>query len=85
MQNNIFYKPLEDAFSNKEGITSRNNIIDLNGDKGLMKDPDQLDFHLISGSPAIDTGILYGSPEYDYEGNSRPLNMGIDIGAFEFK
>ncbi len=85
VQNNIFYKPQEDAFSNAEGVTSRNNIIDLKGDQGLMKDPDKLDFHLISGSRAIDAGIQDGSPDFDYEGNSRPQNSGVDIGAYEFK
>jgi hypothetical protein len=41
------------------------------------------DFHLTSGSPAIDGGVNLGSPyDTDKDGNSRGSNW--DIGAFEY-
>jgi len=42
------------------------------------------DFRLISGSPAIDTGLILTDLESDMEGTSRPQGVGIDIGAYEF-
>ena len=41
------------------------------------------DFHLQSGSPAIDTGVGVGLTT-DYEGNPIPINGVPDIGAYEF-
>ncbi len=41
------------------------------------------DFHLQSGSPAIDTGVATGAPATDIDGNSRPQGAGFDIGAYE--
>jgi hypothetical protein len=41
------------------------------------------DFHLTPGSPAIDAGTLDWDPREDYEGNSRPRGLGVDIGAYE--
>ena len=42
------------------------------------------DFHLQSGSSAIDKGSLTGAPSYDYDNNPRPRGTGYDIGAFEY-
>jgi parallel beta-helix repeat protein len=41
------------------------------------------DFHLQSGSPAIDTGIALTEVSYDFTGILRPQGAGYDIGAFE--
>jgi hypothetical protein len=47
-------------------------------------------YHLIEGSPAIDTGTLnidwndYVFPELDLAGNPRITGMSVDMGAFEF-
>ena len=38
---------------------------------------------LSSASPAIDTGAALSQASTDFEGASRPLGVGIDIGAFE--
>jgi parallel beta-helix repeat protein len=40
-------------------------------------------FHLLSNSPAIDTGATV-SVEDDYDGNARPYNSVYDIGAYEY-
>lgn len=44
-------------------------------------------FHLQSGSPAIDAGNLgiVGLPLTDFEGDSRIIGNGVDIGADEFR
>ena len=41
------------------------------------------DFHLNSGSPAIDSGSSTGAPSFDYDGAARPNGAGVDMGAFE--
>ncbi|MFN8453368.1 MAG: choice-of-anchor Q domain-containing protein [Anaerolineae bacterium] len=58
-----------------------NDIIDQNP---LLRAPLNDDFHLNSGSPAIDAGVSAGAPAMDFEGDSRPQLSGIDIGADEF-
>lgn len=42
------------------------------------------DYHLQSGSPAIDTGTASNAPSSDFDGNPRPQGAGYDIGAYEF-
>jgi len=41
------------------------------------------DFHVKTGSPAIDAGKTLGSIIEDLEGNSRPTGVAYDIGAYE--
>ena len=51
--------------------------------------PDQLfvlpgvDYHLKVGSPAIDHGETRADVPTDFEGNSRPVGVAFDIGAYE--
>ena len=43
------------------------------------------DFHLQSGSPAINAGLTLGAPyNVDYAGTARPQGAGYDMGAYEF-
>jgi hypothetical protein len=51
----------------------------------LFVNPNGLDFHLNSGSPAIDTGLSLPQVLNDFDGVSRPQGSGYDIGAFEFQ
>jgi hypothetical protein len=48
-------------------------------------DPENGDYHLQPWSPAIDSGTGIGTPDHDFEGDSRPLYGGIDMGADEYK
>lgn len=41
------------------------------------------DFHLQSGSPAIDAGASLDAPNVDFDNKARPRGAGYDIGAFE--
>lgn len=57
-------------------------------DNNIMKDPqfllgDPL-FHITFGSPAKDTGRNSGAPPLDIDGETRPFNVIVDIGADEF-
>lgn len=40
-------------------------------------------FHLRTGSPAVDAGTSSGAPPVDFEGYNRPYGNGVDIGAYE--
>ena len=42
------------------------------------------DYHVLMGSPAIDTGSLTDAPVDDYDGSPRPQGAGYDIGSFEY-
>lgn len=50
----------------------------------LFVDPAAGDFHLQGDSPAIDAGNTLEEVPNDFDGNSRPLGGGHDIGAFEY-
>lgn len=51
----------------------------------LFVNPGANDFHLQSGSPAINAGVTLGAPyNIDYAGTARPQGAGYDIGAYEF-
>jgi Right handed beta helix region len=43
------------------------------------------DYHLKSGSPAIDTGTSLDAPLVDLAGGARPSGAAFDIGAYEFQ
>lgn len=43
------------------------------------------DFHLMTGSPAIDAADPASTEPADHEGTPRPQGAGRDIGAFERK
>jgi hypothetical protein len=42
------------------------------------------DYHLASNSPAINAGTTQGAPANDFDGGSRPVGSGYDIGPYEF-
>ena len=43
------------------------------------------DFHLLTGSPAIDAGNPFPTVLEDFDGTPRPQTSQIDIGAYEYK
>lgn len=50
----------------------------------LFQYPAGDNYHLRSGSPAVDSGVLLIDVIDDLEGNLRPLGSQYDIGAYEF-
>ena len=79
IKNNIAYQgPTLISNSGSGTIMSNNLTID-------PKFISSSDFHLQSGSPAIDAGANLGSPyNIDFAGNGRPKGLSYDIGAFEY-
>ena len=78
--------------TNYVGISDRTGIQgNISADPLFLNDV-QGDYHLRTGSPAIDSGIstAAGLPEKDFDGNSRTLDGDgdgtavVDIGAYEF-
>ncbi|MDX1948586.1 MAG: Calx-beta domain-containing protein [Pirellulaceae bacterium] len=49
----------------------------------LFVDPAAGNYHLASGSPAIDVGDPTGAPAVDLYQHSRPSGAGVDLGALE--
>ncbi len=70
--------------SDQSTVNYFNNASDFNNDdrNPMFSNPSANDYHLMEGSPLIDTGIETGAPLTDLEGNSRTNQ--VDIGAFEF-
>ncbi|MFH0795023.1 MAG: right-handed parallel beta-helix repeat-containing protein [bacterium] len=59
------------------------------GASDLSLDPSYLaeaadNYHLVEGSPCIDTGTSAGAPADDFDGHTRPIGSGYDIGADEW-
>ena len=49
----------------------------------LFVDPSAWDYHIQVASPAINKGTFTGAPSTDFEGDARPYDCFIDIGADE--
>ncbi|RKY97568.1 MAG: hypothetical protein DRQ10_08425 [Candidatus Hydrothermota bacterium] len=91
-EHNLFYVMDEDVqiYANGTEYTSSN--LDQLGVGNIYGDPKFVrpawgetgDFHLMSTSPAIDSGTSAGSPNIDLDGNGRPNGSSCDIGAYEY-
>ncbi len=69
------------TFSNiQEGYAGTGNIDD---DPMLYNAADN-GYHLQPGSPCIDAGTTDGAPDTDVDGETRPADAGVDMGADEF-
>ncbi len=61
----------------------RNSLV-VDNVEDLFKNAMDGDFHLKSGSSAIDNGSPDNAPAEDFDGSQRPFGNGHDIGAFEW-
>jgi hypothetical protein len=97
IENNVVLKlgnqGVQDAINGNNCVASHNVLFPQNAVipgqnivlNPMLVDPVNHDFHLQTGSPAIDAAVpsLGVDPPYDLEGVSRPQGAGADIGAFE--
>ncbi len=90
-EHNLFYMPKSDFVLTHGDSTYTSSSITQLGRGNIYGDPlfvfpawgSEGDYHLQSGSPAIDAGTSISVPSKDLDGNRRPQGGGIDIGAYE--
>ena len=82
VRNNIVFQNGGTAISDGgSGTIQDHNLVDTDP---LFVDAPAHDFHLQPASPAIDSGIALSEVPEDFDGVSRPIGGGYDIGAYEF-
>jgi hypothetical protein len=67
--------------SNDPPVSEPNDLI---GFDPMFVDVSGNDFHLLKGSPAIESGAPLGEVTLDFDGVNRPQIAGWDIGAYEY-
>ena len=83
VENNISYGNSGGNFQNNESGTTQ--ITNLFGTTDpLFVDAATGNFHLQSGSPAIEAGTATNAPSTDFAGNARPQGSSYHIGAYEY-
>jgi hypothetical protein len=81
VRNNIFYPPGENLVSNEENAYED---VDNQQVDPQFVDVNSFDFHLKTGSPAIDAGTADRAPTTDFNARPRPQGNKVDIGAYEY-
>lgn len=92
-QYNLFFRQGDDiqVVANNRDFSSSEILNGLLGPGNQVADPLFMkpswgsagDYHLASGSPAIDSGTASGAPQTDLEDHPRPAGSGYDMGAYE--
>jgi hypothetical protein len=83
----VLYRSWNGAFgANVTTIAAVNTLNPGNASNNLQANPDidPATFHLMAGSPCIDTGTATEAPAKDFDGQTRPRGAGYDIGPDEF-
>jgi hypothetical protein len=81
-----FYIKFNSILSQSKVVVSNNlNVTSVSAAKFV--NPAAYDYHLLSGSPAIDGGIDMRAAgiTYDRDNNVRPKGVAFDLGAFEYQ
>ncbi|WP_447964781.1 right-handed parallel beta-helix repeat-containing protein [Nitrospira sp. Ecomares 2.1] len=68
---------------NQATTTTLSKNLEGNSFNPKFQNPGDFDFHLQSGSPAIDAGVGLSEVVKDFDNNSRPKGSSHDIGAYE--
>ena len=74
-------KDLVITYSNIQGGHTGESNIDENP---MFVNTSNNDFHLLYGSPSIDTGTSEGAPVDDLDGYIRPIGIDYDMGCYEY-
>ncbi len=83
IKNNLLWGNQPTNFPTPEGATRNLTFVNQNNNIADPRFVGTSDYHLQSGSPAIDAALnLYTQPD-DYNFNPRPQGAASDIGAFE--
>jgi len=82
--NNDFYSATGTAYT---GVCNMSNELSNIYVDPLFANVSSLDFHLSTGSPALDAGgtTPVPLPTTDFDGNPRVVNGTVDMGAFEYQ
>lgn len=81
---NIVRNNISSSMNTIEGISDHNIVILRSKYSNYFVDPDNRNYHLKAGSPAIDAGIDTDAPEYDLDNMPRPQYAITDVGAYEY-
>jgi hypothetical protein len=73
---------LEASYSDIQGGWAGTGNIDADP---LFRNAAGGDYHLLASSPAVDAGSNAGAPPLDLDGLTRPYNVIVDMGAYEFR
>ncbi len=81
--NNVVFGNVQAGVTNGSGVTVSSTIA---ADPQFVNYTGDLlgDYHLRSGSPAIDAGTTNSAPLFDFDNGPRPVGSGFDIGAYEY-
>jgi hypothetical protein len=82
IKNNILYRNNTTAIYGLSSVVTHSNNL-LNTDPRFVAES-SYDFHLRSGSPAIDAGVVLTEVRDDIDGVARPTGPRSDIGAYEY-
>jgi hypothetical protein len=86
IHNNLIVGAEKAPFDDEEEFDTSANLSFQSVEDAGFVDPEQDDFALLPGSPAIDAGIDLTAARIhaDYRGVTRPQGEAFDVGAFEF-
>ncbi len=84
LRNNIASKLTPWTYQGNEGMVAEKNLEPkITEYKNYFQDYLNFDFHLKTGSPAIDFGVNKDLPKTDIDGNKRLVGKNVDCGAYE--
>ena len=81
LRNNIIYGNGNTVYDNASGTLASNNVTA----NPMFVNAGAKDFNLVSGSPAIDSGMTLALVSDDLLGKPRPSGMAYDAGALEYQ
>ncbi len=81
---NLVRNNISSMMNTIEGTADHNLVILRSKYNNYFVDPDNQDYHLKAGSPAIDAGIDTDAPGIDLDKNERPRYAVSDAGAYEY-